>query len=139
MDDAQKELLKEFFANSDDMSTAAAFLINSAKTFCAKLRNYTKEKINLGTSRRIFSMIKKLLPFIQFLYNIEIDIIEADYHHITTWHVINGDENSVKNIFLFFNKLIHYDDSSATIDQIKCKSAQQDPEHNKTQIKRRKF
>eukprot|EP01084_Bolivina_argentea_P130100 229697_1 len=93
------------------------FLKSNRKTFAIKISNCTNIKRVMGA--RLYSKIRDNLKreaqqkqFGKLLSDLNLNIIDKDYHHILKSHIHEGNKNSIKNVFRFFNIVVHYEDAN---------------------------
>eukprot|EP01084_Bolivina_argentea_P309521 535397_1 len=93
------------------------FLKNGRKSFCLKVKKLTNGKIKPVYSGKLYSAVAnalkykaQTLQFGEFLSDLDMDIIEKDYHHILKSHINDGNKTTMKNAFLFFKAAVHFED-----------------------------
>eukprot|EP01084_Bolivina_argentea_P177027 306218_1 len=93
------------------------FLKFSRKEFCIEMQKTSQNRIKRTTSSRLYKDVMKSLKkkacFDDFLADINMDDVEYDWQHILDFHVSaqHGDPITIENIFRFFDKVIHYEDT----------------------------
>eukprot|EP01084_Bolivina_argentea_P106616 190736_1 len=131
IDKQQQEILIQMFEdNVDDICNLTRFLNTTAPAFAEYIRRYTTTKlhsqIKAAHIAKLFRKTKNILKketqtkqFGLFLSEANMKNINKDYYHILNAHVNNGDKTTIKNTFLFFNHVVHYDDDD---NPTECKS-----------------
>eukprot|EP01083_Nonionella_stella_P285219 970870_1 len=111
----------------DNISDVRTFLDDGRKSFAVKIKQYTKLRLSFGY--RLYIRINRLLKykahkakFGEFISELDMDAIDKDYHHILNAHVHNGDKNSIKNVFRFFQHVVHYQDTDSNVEALQCRS-----------------
>eukprot|EP01084_Bolivina_argentea_P302547 522238_1 len=90
------------------------FLEIQRKTFSKELTKYTTVKrAPLG---RLYNKIKRGLIKKAFLTGVDLNNVDYDYGHILQQHIHHGNKASIKNVFRFFNLIVHYEDSDPEIE-----------------------
>eukprot|EP01084_Bolivina_argentea_P276244 471332_1 len=124
-----KSLMKMLDDNVDDIANIETFLKTNRKTFAISIKKQTKMKP--AASGKLHKEITKILKeeaqrrqFGAFLSKSNLNNIDYDYHHILHSHINDGNKNSIKNVFRFYNNCIHFSDTESTIE--KCTSIQRE-------------
>eukprot|EP01084_Bolivina_argentea_P262863 444710_1 len=126
IDSTQIDLLKKCLEN---ISNVEEFLKLNRKVFAKKIKQDTK-MLPAVAAKLHKSVKQKLLyharnqKFENFLPNLNIDEIEKDYYHVTKMHIYDGNVNTMKNAFLFFAIVVHYEDDRSVDEDINCKLLQ---------------
>eukprot|EP01084_Bolivina_argentea_P079755 144595_1 len=55
-----------------------------------------------------------------FLSDANMNQVNDDYYHLLKTHINNGSKNSIKNVFRFFHRIVHYEDTGSEIEE--CRS-----------------
>eukprot|EP01083_Nonionella_stella_P120906 362797_1 len=121
-------LLKELFVdNVDNINDINTFLSMKRREFAFFVRKSKNVKISLGV--RLYDHIMQSLKakaqtkeFGRFLSDIDMYQVNTDYHHILNIHINKGTKTTVKNVFRFFEYVVHSDD--ADNDKKECRSIQ---------------
>eukprot|EP01083_Nonionella_stella_P147354 464795_1 len=114
----QTELLMQMFErNTANIADIKLFDTIKPAAFGRLIRENTTLRVPIGV--RLWRNIKAILKpiaqkeqFGQFLSDLDLEIVHKDYHHILDVHINHGNKESVKNVFRFFNLVVHYDESS---------------------------
>eukprot|EP01083_Nonionella_stella_P193502 714622_1 len=102
--------------NVDNIGNLETFISMTPKCFKDTIHKHAKidgsiiRKLYVG----LFNSLQKLAQVKQFgtfLSDLCMDDIDHHYHHIIVSHIDNGDRDTIKNTFKFFNTAIHYQDT----------------------------
>eukprot|EP01083_Nonionella_stella_P185906 679268_1 len=102
------------------------FLTSKRVAFAKLIQQSMKIKISCGL--KLYSLIKyalqkqaQTLEFGRFLCDLDIGVIDEDYHHILHAHINQGgNATTIENVFKFFGYVVHYDDNETQIEM--CRS-----------------
>eukprot|EP01084_Bolivina_argentea_P003991 7563_1 len=92
------------------------------KVFIKIIEAHTKIKgiISGKLYNKITKSLKRkarLQKFEMFVANVDIELINKDYYHILKSHINDGNKETMKNVFRFFATVVHYEDTSAEIEE----------------------
>eukprot|EP01083_Nonionella_stella_P069118 184085_1 len=114
-----QSLTKMFDDNVQNMAGIKEFVGMTRKQFMSIAREITQ--LNFGVTGKLYSETKKILKkktqklqFGQFLSDLDLNQVDTDYHHILRSHIVHGTKDSIKNVFRFFNSIVHYEDTEDT-------------------------
>eukprot|EP01084_Bolivina_argentea_P208637 355637_1 len=108
----------------DNIFSIQQFVDFGRKKFAKTITKQTP--IKMCSAAKLFKFINTALKNAaqkteyKHVLNFDIDILDEHYHHILNEHIINGDITTVENIFRFFTKTIHFEDTPTQVKQ--CKS-----------------
>eukprot|EP01084_Bolivina_argentea_P257015 432915_1 len=129
-----KTLLEMIQNNNEQIAQIQTFLNTNKKTWKSQIAEHTK--IKLAPISRLYKEIdaslKKLAQehqFGEFFANINMNQIDADYHHILKLHINNGNQTIIKNVFRFFSASVHFVEVHSEIEN--CVSVQRNIEREK--------
>eukprot|EP01083_Nonionella_stella_P193501 714621_1 len=101
--------------NVENIGELQTFINLKQKGFADLIRKHCKIHPSLigKLYDRLFNSLQEsaqIKQFGAFLSDLCIDEIDKHYHHIITSHINNGDADTIKNTFKFFNLAVHYED-----------------------------
>eukprot|EP01084_Bolivina_argentea_P253461 425742_1 len=121
----QKLLIEMLSNNVDNIGNIKQFLSLERKTFIKLIHTHTK--IKTSYSAKIYKSLSNKLKQIaqtqqygEFLCKLNSQMIDKDYHHILKFHVNNGNKITIENVFRFFGKVVHYNDTPT--EKKECRS-----------------
>ena len=112
--------------NMDNISKIRTFLnVKNRNEFSSLIRKRTKLIPALGN--KIYKIVESKLKYLaqkqqygQFIDDTDIEMIDHEFHHILKVHIKEGNLNTIKNVFRFYGRIIHYDDTEQ--QTAKCRS-----------------
>eukprot|EP01084_Bolivina_argentea_P088529 159842_1 len=124
---ATKQILLSFL--TDNMSDMETFLSSNRKQFVKEIKQYSENRtktIKANVSGKIFDEIHRYLSFysafLPFSCGLNEEQIEADFQHINMCHIMNNKEN----VFDFFQKFVHFADTTSVAKNIQSKITKQE-------------
>eukprot|EP01084_Bolivina_argentea_P172191 298288_1 len=94
--------------------------ITNTKQFVKYMKEYTKIKpAQLGKLYRALKYSITFGKFLQYLSDLDINLVDQDYHHVLKEHIDNGTETTIEHLFRFFAELTHYEDLPAVAENCK--------------------
>eukprot|EP01084_Bolivina_argentea_P071286 129629_1 len=118
-------LIKMFDNNVAGIGHVTTFLKMKRKTFYKCVSEHTK--IKPAHAAKLYTNILNTLTKIAqtkqfglFLSDLDMNVIDEDYYHILKIHINDGNKESIKNAFRFFERIVHYEDSGSEIEE--CRS-----------------
>eukprot|EP01084_Bolivina_argentea_P046826 86244_1 len=130
-----KDILIKLISDTTDIKS---YFLNRKRVPFAK---FIQKHINIKTitGAKIYDMINKSLKnmtlklqFGTFMSTLNMVSVDKDWHHILTAHIHNGSKNNIKNVFRFYNKVVHYNDLPSEVN--KCKSVQRKIQRDKNSV-----
>eukprot|EP01084_Bolivina_argentea_P315603 546819_1 len=123
------ETLHKLLENETFMNVEI-FSKTDRKTFAWEwIKKHTKIKPAAGGKlyiavRNSLQKTAQIEQYGEFLRNIDMDLIEKDYHHIINTHIENEDKGSIyaENAYRFYETIIHFEDTNSQIRE--CKSVE---------------
>eukprot|EP01084_Bolivina_argentea_P160844 280063_1 len=94
------------------------------KKFAKSIQKHTKIKpaVSVKLHKLILQTLKEkaqMAQFGKFLSELNLKTIDKDYHHILHSHINKGNKITIENVFRFFTKVVHYEDSDQEIKECK--------------------
>eukprot|EP01084_Bolivina_argentea_P137016 241312_1 len=124
-DDSKHLLQKMFRDNVGDIKNPQSFYDMKGKEFQKFIS--TQAQIKTVYASKLYRLLRKSLKqeaimylFLTFLSNIDMHIVDQQYHHIIKEHIHDGNNEIIENTFNFFQKTVHYDDTKEKIAE--CRS-----------------
>eukprot|EP01083_Nonionella_stella_P011368 32312_1 len=115
---SQTHLLTQMFEhNTDNIADIKLFAAIKQTKFGQLIRKNTTLRVTTGVllcrnMNQVLKQIAQKEQFGQFLSDLDLDVVYKDYHHILDIHINHGTKETVKNVFRFFNMVVHYDEST---------------------------
>eukprot|EP01084_Bolivina_argentea_P281338 481339_1 len=131
--DSLQQFIQKFDKNDEIICAIQEQAKLGKKAFTNILKSY---EIKGKTSIKLWKQIKKKLLLNEFLSNVDIKIANQHYKHIYESHINCGNIETIKNVFLFFQNVLHYNDSKTTND---CLSLERRNSRQHRTMKQAKF
>eukprot|EP01083_Nonionella_stella_P285217 970867_1 len=139
---ADLELITQLLnSNADDIGSCATFAGWKRLAFIKWFRKHSERKIKPAALGRLYTTVRRTLikqaqvpQFGQFLSEVAMRGIDKDYYHILKAHVYHGTKETIKNVFRFFQIVVHYEDTQKEINECRSCKRREDRIHTDHQI-----